>query len=135
MTLLVVFVTLVVCQVALRGWVALPRLPWAVRSAVFWAAPLAAGTWLVVVTADDAVLFPDTAPCPREPMRKGILGDGAVRGVSTVFPPRAYCRWEDGTTYELASGAEFLFWLFFGVVVLSLAAGLWHALRAPRELL
>ncbi|GAA2444040.1 hypothetical protein [Streptomyces glaucus] len=135
MTVLLVFAALVVGQVALRGWLARPRLPLLAKSCVFWSAPLAALAWLAVVTADDFLLFPETAPCPREPMLKGVLGDGAVEGVSTAFPPRAYCRWEDGTTYDLATGAQAAFWVFFSLTALPLAAGLWHALRDPRALL
>lgn len=135
MTLLPVFVGLVVGWVALRGLLAHPLLPLWVRTAVFWAVPSGAMTWFVIMTADDAFLFPETAPCPREPMGKGILGDGEVSGISTPFPPRAYCRWEDGTVYDLAPGAEFMFWVFFALTVVPLAAGLWHALREPKSLL
>ncbi|MEU3887057.1 hypothetical protein [Streptomyces sp. NPDC029041] len=135
MTLLPVFVVLVVCWVSLRGLLAHPLLPLWVRTSVFWSVPLGALTWAYIMGADDPVLFPETAPCPREPYLKGVLGSGKVTGVSTPFPPRAYCLWEDGTVYELAPGAEFLFWVFFALTVVPLAAGLWHALRDPRSLL
>ncbi|MEU9230708.1 hypothetical protein AB0D40_41130 [Streptomyces massasporeus] len=135
MTLLPVFVGLVIGWVALRGLLTHPLLPLWVRTAVFWAVPLCAATWLFIMTADDAFLFPDTAPCPQEPFREGVIGSGQVTGVSTPFPPRAYCAWEDGTVYDLAPGAEFLFWVFFALTVVPLGAGLWHALRDPRSLL
>ncbi|MBD9732658.1 hypothetical protein IGX29_12745 [Streptomyces sp. H28] len=135
MTLLWVFAVLVVGWVALRGLLVHPRLPLWVRTSTFWAVPFGAVTWAVIMVADDPFLFPDTAPCPREPYQKGIIGDGEVSGVSTPFPPRGYCLWEDGTTYELAPGAEFLFWVFFAVTVVPLGAGLWHAVRNPHALL
>ncbi|GGY48165.1 hypothetical protein [Streptomyces djakartensis] len=134
MTLLPVFAGLVLVQVALRGLLTHPRLPLWLRTAVFWAAPCCAVTWTMIMTADDPFLFPETAPCPREPMREGFLGGGKAWGVSTPFPPRAYCQWEDGTTYDLAPGAVFVFWVFFALTVLPLAAGLWHALREPEAL-
>ncbi|MGC5040634.1 MULTISPECIES: hypothetical protein [unclassified Streptomyces] len=133
MTLLPVFAALVVAVVALRGLLTHPLLPLWVRTSVFWTLPLTAMIWAFIMAADDPVLFPETAPCPREPLARGVIGDGAVAGVSTAFPPRAYCRWEDGTTYELAPGAEFLFWVFFAAAVVPLGAGLWHALRDPRS--
>ncbi|MEU1848549.1 hypothetical protein ABZ499_04475 [Streptomyces sp. NPDC019990] len=135
MTLLPLFAGLVIAWVALRGLLAHPLLPLWMRTAVFWSAPPGAVTWVVIMTADDPFLFPETAPCPREPLREGVIGSGEVSGVSTAFPPRAYCAWEDGTVYELAPGAEFLFWVFFALTVVPLAAGLWHALRDPRSLL
>ncbi|MEV5320200.1 hypothetical protein AB0K92_21535 [Streptomyces sp. NPDC052687] len=135
MTLLPVFVALVVCWVALRGFLAYPLLSGPVKAVALCCAPGAALAWLAVMTADDAFLFPETAPCPAEPLREGVIGDGAVRGVSTPFPPRAYCLWEDGTVYSLAPTAEALFWGCFAVTAVSLALGLWHALRAPRALL
>lgn len=135
MTLLAVFVALVVCWVALRGFLAYPLLSGWVKAVALCCAPGAALAWLAVMTADDAFLFPETAPCPAEPLREGVIGHGEVRGVSTPFPPRAYCLWEDGTTYALAPTAEALFWGCFAVTAVSLALGLWHALRAPRALL
>ncbi|MGA5900578.1 hypothetical protein [Streptomyces venetus] len=135
MTLLPVFAGLVVGWVALRGLLIHPLLPLWVKTSIFWSVPLDALVWLFIMAADDPVLFPDTAPCPREPFREGVIGDGKVWGVSTPFPPRAYCVWEDGTVYDLAPGAEFLFWVFFALTVVPLAAGLWHALRDPRSLL
>ncbi|MFG2510761.1 hypothetical protein [Streptomyces sp. NPDC048584] len=135
MTLLTVFVGLVTGWVALRGLLVHPLLPVWVRTSVFWTLPLGALTWAVIMTADDASLFPDTAPCPRVPMREGVLGGGEVSGISTPFPPRASCRWEDGTVYDRAPGAEFLFWVFFAMTVVPLGAGLWHALREPTSLL
>ncbi|MER7480064.1 hypothetical protein ABTX60_20925 [Streptomyces sp. NPDC126510] len=135
MTLLPVFVVLVVGWVALRGLLVHPLLPLWVKTSVFWSVPLGALTWGFIMVADEPVLFPETAPCPREPYLEGVMGSGKVTGVSTPFPPRAYCLWEDGTVYELTPGAEFLFWLFFALTVVPLAAGLWHALRDPRSLL
>ncbi|MEU3936687.1 hypothetical protein AB0E85_32345 [Streptomyces sp. NPDC029044] len=135
MTLLAVFTGLVVGWVALRGLLAHPLLPLWVRTSTFWTVPLTAVTWAFIMVADDPVLFPETAPCPREPYLEGVLGSGKVWGVSTPFPPRAYCEWEDGTVYELTPGAEFLFWVFFAMTVVPLATGLWHALRDPESLL
>ncbi|MEU2266317.1 hypothetical protein ABZ568_07740 [Streptomyces olindensis] len=135
MTLLPVFVGLVVGWVALRGLLAYLWLPgWAKACAVL-AMPLAAVAWVAVMIADDPFLFPETAPCPREPMAEGVLGDGRVSGVSEPFPPRAYCVWEDGTTYDLAPGAAFVFWVSFAAVVVPLGLGLWHAVRNPKSLL
>lgn len=135
MTLFPVFAGLVVGWVALCGLLAHPLLPPWVKASVFWAMPLTALTWLYIMVADDAWLFPETAPCPREPYQEGVIGNGKVSGVSTAFPPRAYCEWEDGTVYELTPGAEFLFWVFFAMTVVPLATGLWHALRDPKALL
>ncbi|MFF3932475.1 hypothetical protein [Streptomyces hirsutus] len=132
MTLLPVFVGLVVGWVALRGLLAHPLLPLWARTSVFWSVPLGAVTWVVIMVADDPFLFPETDPCPREPMREGVLGSGEVSGISTPFPPRAYCQWEDGTVYNLAPGAEFVFWVFFVMTVVPLAAGLWYVLRNPK---
>ncbi|CAL9385514.1 hypothetical protein [Streptomyces sp. enrichment culture] len=87
----------------------------------------------LAVTAD-AFLFPETAPCPREPMREGSPGGGEVSEISTPFSPRAYCQWEDGTVYDLAPGATFPFWVFFALTVVPLGAGFWHALRDPGSL-
>ncbi|MFH9009167.1 hypothetical protein ACH4E5_38765 [Streptomyces afghaniensis] len=135
MTLLPVFAGLVVGWVALRGLLTHPLLPLWVRTSTFWTVPLTAATWVFIMAADDPVLFPETAPCPREPFREGVLGSGEVSGVSTPFPPRAYCVWEDGTVYNLTPGAEFLFWVFFALTAVPLAAGLWHAWRDPRSFL
>jgi hypothetical protein len=134
-TLLPVFAGLVVGWVALRGLLTHPLLPLWVRTSTFWTMPLAAATWVFIMAADDPVLFPETAPCPREPFREGVIGSGEVSGVSTPFPPRAYCVWEDGTVYNLTPGAEFLFWAFFALTVVPLGAGLWHAWRDPRSFL
>ncbi|GAB2726850.1 hypothetical protein GCM10027072_21150 [Streptomyces bullii] len=41
----------------------------------------------------------------------------------------ACCRREDGTTYELATGTQAVFWVCCSVTVLSPAGGLWRALR------
>ncbi|MFE7899978.1 hypothetical protein ACFU3E_21110 [Streptomyces sp. NPDC057424] len=135
MTLLPVFAGLVVGWVSLCGLLAHPLLPPWVKTSVFWAAPLTAATWVFIMAADDAGLFPETAPCPSEPYQEGVTGRGQVSGVSTPFPPRAYCEWEDGTVYALTPGAEFLFWVFFAMTVVPLATGLWHALRDPESLL
>ncbi|MFC1228652.1 hypothetical protein [Streptomyces sp. Sce081] len=78
MTLLPVFVGLVVGWVALRGLPAHPLLPLWVRTSVFWTVPLGALTWVVIMVADDPFLFPETDPCPGEPLREGVLGSGEV---------------------------------------------------------
>lgn len=135
MTLLPVFAGLVVGWVALRGLLTHPLLPLWVRTSTFWTVPLGAATWVFIMAADVPVLFPETAPCPRELFREGVIGSGEVSGVSTPFPPRAYCVWEDGTVYHLTPGAEFLFWVFFALTVVPLATGLWHAWRDPRSFL
>ncbi|MGW5211651.1 hypothetical protein ACWEQO_10650 [Streptomyces sp. NPDC004051] len=135
MTLLPVFVGLVVGWVALRGLLAHPLLPLWVRTSVFWTVPLGAVTWVMIMVADDPFLFPDTDPCPWEPLEEGVIGGGRVSGVSTQFPPRAYCQWEDGTVHDLAPGAVFVFWVLFAMTVVPLAAGLWHVLRDPESFL
>ncbi|MFF3895685.1 hypothetical protein ACFYY3_21365 [Streptomyces sp. NPDC001812] len=135
MTLLPVFVGLVVGWVALRGLPAHPLLPLWVRTSVFWTVPLGAVTWVVIMVADDPFLFPETDPCLREPTGEGVLGRGKGSGVSTPFPPRASCQWEDGTVRDLTPEAEFVFWVLFALTVVPLAAGLWHALRDPKSFL
>ncbi|MEV5343653.1 hypothetical protein AB0K93_35100 [Streptomyces sp. NPDC052676] len=84
MTLLAVFAALVVCWVALRGFLAYPPLRGWVKAVAPCCAPGAALAWPAVVTAD-AFLSPETAPCPAEPPREGVIGHGEVRGVSTPF--------------------------------------------------
>ncbi|MGW3683214.1 hypothetical protein [Streptomyces prasinus] len=83
MTLLPVFVGLVVDWVALRGLPAHPLLPLWVRTSVFWTVPLGALTWVVIMVADNPFLFPETDPCPGEPLREGVLGSGEVPGRSS----------------------------------------------------
>jgi hypothetical protein len=36
-------------------------------------------------------------------------------GSSKAFPPQAYCRYEDGSTRDLATGAQFVFWVCFAI--------------------
>lgn len=78
MTLLPVFAGLVFGWVALRGLLAHPLLPLWGKMSVFWAVPLTAVTWVFIMAADDPVLFPETAPCPREPFQEGVIGSGRV---------------------------------------------------------
>jgi hypothetical protein len=56
-------------------------------------------------------------------------------GVSRAFPPQAYCRFDDGSTQNLASGAQFVFWICFAVSVTLLSIGLWQVARNPRAFL
>ena len=69
-----------------------------------------------------------------------LVANGLVRrdevlggtGVSEVFPPRAYCRFGDGGTLDLAPGTQVVFWVCFTVSVVLLALGLAWAVRDPR---
>ncbi|MFI1724118.1 hypothetical protein [Streptomyces sp. NPDC020489] len=121
----VVAVAFGVVQIALNGVLGHPRLPAAAKVTVFVTIPVAALAWLLTVTADDSLKDPGEDPCTQ---RYG--GDG----VSRAFPPQAYCRYEDGSTHDLAPGAQFVFWVCFAVSVLLLAAGLWQAVRHPGTL-
>ncbi|MGJ3561835.1 hypothetical protein ACR6C2_40635 [Streptomyces sp. INA 01156] len=87
MTLLPVFVGLVVGWVALRGLPAHPLLPLWVRTSVFWTVPLGAVTWVVIMVADDPFLFPETDPCPGEPLREGGLRER--EGIGNLHPVSA----------------------------------------------
>jgi hypothetical protein len=115
----------VVVVIALNGLLAHPRLPAWAKVTVFVTVPVAAVAWLLVVTADDALKDPGEDPCT---MRYGGVG------VSKTFPPQAYCLYEDGSTHNLASGAQFVFWVCFTGSVLLLALGLWEVARNPRTL-
>ncbi|MGP4089264.1 hypothetical protein [Streptomyces sp. KR55] len=55
-------------------------------------------------------------------------------GVSKAFPPQAYCLHEDGSTDNLASGAQLVFWVCFVSSLLLLAVGLWQIARDPKTL-
>ena len=78
---------------------------------------------LLVVTADDTLKDPGEDPCS--------MYHGGT-GVSEVFPPRAYCRFGDGGTLDLAPGTQVVFWVCFTVSVVLLALGLAWAVRDPR---
>ncbi|MEV8430501.1 hypothetical protein [Streptomyces chartreusis] len=112
--------------VALNGLVGHPRLPTWTKLTVFATIPVTALAWLLVVTADDTVKDPGEDPCT---MRYGGVG------VSEVFPPQAYCRYEGGGTHDLATGAQFVFWVCFVVSLVLLTAGLWQVARDPKTLL
>jgi hypothetical protein len=91
---------------------------------VFGTVPVAAApAWLLVVTADDALKDPGEDPCS--------MYYGGV-GVSKAFPPQAYCRYEDGSTHDLATGTQFVFWVCFAISLTLLSMGLWQAVRDPR---
>ncbi|GGX48496.1 hypothetical protein [Streptomyces chartreusis] len=115
-----------VVLVALNGLVGHPRLPAWTKLTVFATVPVTALAWLLVVTADDTLKDPGEDPCT---MRYGGVG------VSEVFPPRAYCRYEGGGTHDLATGAQFVFWVCFVVSLVLLTAGLWQVARDPKTLL
>ncbi|MFE7445775.1 hypothetical protein ACFU7X_35605 [Streptomyces chartreusis] len=115
-----------VVLVALNGLVGHPRLPTWTKLTVFATVPVTALAWLLVVTADDTVKDPGEDPCT---MRYGGVG------VSEVFPPQAYCRYEGGGTHDLATGAQFVFWVCFVVSLVLLTAGLWQVARDPKTLL
>ncbi|MEU6303941.1 hypothetical protein [Streptomyces chartreusis] len=114
-----------VVLVALNGLVGHPRLPTWTKLTVFATVPVTALAWLLVVTADDTVKDPGEDPCT---MRYGGVG------VSEVFPPQAYCRYEGGGTHDLATGAQFVFWVCFVVSLVLLTAGLWQVARDPKTL-
>jgi hypothetical protein len=112
-----------VVLVALNGLLEHPRLPLGAKLAVFGTVPGAALAWLLVVTADDTLKDPGEDPCS--------LHHGGT-GVSEVFPPRAYCRFTDGSTLDLAPVAQAVFWVCLAASVALLALGLVRAVRDPR---
>ncbi|MFB8760125.1 hypothetical protein ACFV46_18555 [Streptomyces sp. NPDC059852] len=112
-----------VVLVALNGLLEHPRLPLWVKLAVFGTVPGAALAWLLVVTADDTLKDPGEDPCS--------LHHGGT-GVSEVFPPRAYCRFPDGRTLDLAPVTQAVFWVCLVVSLGLLATGLVRAVRDPR---
>ncbi|WP_369169752.1 hypothetical protein AB5J49_18625 [Streptomyces sp. R28] len=114
-----------VVLIALIGLLAHPRLPTWAKMTVFVTVPVAAVAWLLVVTADDTIKDPGEDPCS--------MYYGGV-GVSRAFPPQAYCRYDDGSTHNLAAGAQFVFWVCFVSSLLLLAAGLWEVARDPKAL-
>ncbi|KUL30093.1 hypothetical protein [Streptomyces regalis] len=114
-----------VVLIALIGLLAHPRLLTWTKMTVFVTVPAAALAWLLVVTADDTLKDPGEDPCS--------MYHGGV-GVSRAFPPQAYCRYDDGSTHNLAAGAQFVFWVCFVSSLLLLAAGLWDVARDPRAL-
>ncbi|WP_409471792.1 hypothetical protein [Streptomyces sp. HC307] len=115
----------VVVLIALNGLVGHPRVPTWTKTTVFVTAPVAAPAWLLVVTANDTIKDPGEDPCS---MRYGGIG------VSKAFPPQAYCLQEGGSTDNLASGAQFVFWVCFVSSLLLLAVGLWQVARDPKTL-
>jgi hypothetical protein len=121
----VVVAVFVVILVALIGLLAHPRLPTWSKMIVFSTVPAAALTWLLIVTADDTLKDPGEDPCSRY--------YGGVGG-SKAFPPQAYCRYEDGSTHDLATGTQFVFWVCFAISLALLSVGLWQAVRHPRTL-
>ncbi|MFJ7078214.1 hypothetical protein [Streptomyces sp. NPDC098781] len=122
---LAVAAVFVVVLVALNGVVGHPRLSVWAKTTVFGTVPVAALAWLLVVTADDTLKDPGEDPCS---MRYGGVG------VSEAFPPQAYCLYRDGSTYNLASGAQFVFWVCFAVSLALLSTGLWQVAREPGTL-
>ncbi|MFJ8533059.1 hypothetical protein [Streptomyces sp. NPDC093591] len=114
-----------VVLIALNGLLAHPRLPAWTKMTVFVTVPVTAVAWLLVVTADDTIKDPGEDPCS---MRYGGVG------VSRAFPPQAYCLYDDGSTHDLATGAQFVFWVCFVSSLLLLAVGLWEVVRDPRAL-
>lgn len=119
----VVGAVFLVVLIALNGLLAHPRLPTWTKTTVFGTVPVAAPAWLLVVTADDTLKDPGEDPCS--------MHYGGV-GVSKAFPPQAYCLHEGGGTDNLASGAQFVFWVCFVSSLLLLGAGLWEVVRDPR---
>ncbi|MFC5217520.1 hypothetical protein [Streptomyces coerulescens] len=118
-------VVFLVVLVALNGLLGHPRLPLWAKLPVFGTVPAAALAWLLVVTADDTLKDPGEDPCT---MRYGGVG------VSEVFPPQAYCRYDGGGTHDLATGAQFVFWVCFLTSLALLTLGLWQVARDPRTL-
>ncbi|MEU0213155.1 hypothetical protein [Streptomyces canus] len=114
-----------VALIALIGLLGHPRLPIWTKMLVFGTVPVAAVAWLLVVTADDTLKDPGEDPCS--------MYYGGV-GVSKAFPPQAYCRYEDGSTHDLATGTQFVFWVCFAISLALLSMGLWHAVRDPNAL-
>jgi len=112
-----------VVLIAMIGLLAHPRLPTWSKMIVFGTVPAAALAWLLIVTADDTLKDPGEDPCS--------MYYGGV-GASKAFPPQAYCRYEDGSTHDLATGTQFVFWVCFAVSLALLSVGLWQAVRHPR---
>ncbi|MEU1474412.1 hypothetical protein [Streptomyces sp. NPDC005760] len=125
-TAVAVAAAFVVVVTALIGLVAHPRLPVWTKMIVFCTIPVAALSWLLIVTADDTLKDPGEDPCS--------MYYGGV-GVSRAFPPQAYCRFDDGSTQDLASGAQFVFWICFAVSLALLSIGVWQIARNPRAFL
>ena len=123
LTAAVVVAVFVVVLVALIGLLGHPRLPIWTKVIVFVSVPVAAVAWLLVVTADDTLKDPGEDPCS--------MYYGGV-GVSKAFPPQAYCRYDDGSTHDLASGAQFVFWSCFVVSLALLSIGPGQVVRDPR---
>ena len=122
-TAAVVVGVFVVVLVALTGLLGHPRLPIWTKVTVFGTVPVTAVAWLLVVTADDTIKDPGEDPC-------SMYYGGT--GVSKPFPPQAYCLYADGSTHNLAPGAQFVFWLCLAVSLTLLSTGLWQAVRDPR---
>jgi hypothetical protein len=114
-----------VVLIALISLLGHPRLPTWSKVTVFVTVPVTALAWLLVVTADDTIKDPGEDPCS--------MYYGGV-GVSRAFPPQAYCRYEDGSTHDLATGAQFVFWVCFAISLALLSMGLWQVVRDPRTL-
>ncbi|WP_328636069.1 hypothetical protein [Streptomyces canus] len=124
-TAVAVAAVFVVALIALIGLLGHPRLPIWTKMLVFGTVPVAAVAWLLVVTADDTIKDPGEDPCS--------MYYGGV-GVSKAFPPQAYCRYEDGSTHDLATGTQFVFWVCFAISLALLSIGLWQAVRHPGTL-
>jgi hypothetical protein len=124
-TAVAVAAVFMVVLIALLGLVGHPRLPIWTKVIVFGTVPAAALAWLLVVTADDTLKDPGEDPCS--------MYYGGV-GVSKAFPPQAYCRYEYGSTHDLATGAQFVFWVCFAISVALLSMGLWQVVRDPGPL-
>ncbi|MDH6553728.1 hypothetical protein M2160_007828 [Streptomyces sp. SAI-117] len=122
----VVIAVFVVVLAALYGLLGHPRLPTWTKMIVFCTVPVAAVSWLLIVTADDTIKDPGEDPCS--------MYYGGV-GTSKAFPPQAYCRYEDGTTHDLATGSQFVFWVCFTISLALLSIGLWQVVREPRSLM
>lgn len=124
-TALTVAAVYVVIQIALNGLLGRPRVPSWAKITVFVTIPVAAAAWLLIVTADDTAKDPGEDPC--------TMYYGGV-GRSRTFPPQAYCLYEDGSTHNLASGTQFVFWVCFVASLLLLSVGLWEVVRRPGTL-
>ncbi|MET7731973.1 hypothetical protein ABZT02_11455 [Streptomyces sp. NPDC005402] len=114
-----------VVLLALIGLLGHPRLPTWTKVIVFGTVPVAALAWLLIVTADDTLKDPGEDLCS---MYYGGVGS------SKAFPPQAYCRYEDGSTHDLATGTQLVFWVCFTVSLALLSIGLWQVVRDPKTL-
>jgi hypothetical protein len=121
----VIAAVFVVVLIALNGLLGHPRLPTWTKMIVFGTVPVTALAWLLIVTADDTLKDPGEDPCS---MYYGGVGS------SKAFPPQAYCRYEDGSTHDLATGSQFVFWVCFAVSLVLLSIGLWQVVRDPGTL-